>query len=119
MLRRDVLLSSAVCLNLRVLKLRVLKLCVLHELLSAGVIRDACGACLCCQSCCVCSGCVCVSVSWISVPGGLGHADLRDRRVPTPVSPRLHGGARVEQCHGLARERASVHRASCKTYTTA
>ena len=42
-----------------------------------------------------------------------------DRRVPTPVLPRLHGGARVERCHGLARERASVHRASCKTYTTA
>ena len=71
-----------------------------------------------CAACCMCSG-VCVSVSWISVPGGLGHADLRDRLVPTPVSPRLHGGARVERCHGLARERASVHRASCKTYTTA
>ena len=75
-----------------------------------------------CAACpAVCVAFVSVYLSWISVPGVLGHADLRDRRVPTPrpVSPRLHGGARVERCHGLARERASVHRASCKTYTTA
>jgi hypothetical protein len=35
------------------------------------------------------------------VPGGLGHADLRDRLVPTLVSPRLLGGARVGRWHGL------------------
>jgi alpha-tubulin suppressor-like RCC1 family protein len=40
------------------------------------------------------------------VPGGLGHADLRDRRVPTLVSPRLLGGARVGRWHGLAEELA-------------
>lgn len=40
------------------------------------------------------------------VPGGLGHADLADRLVPTPVSPRLLGGARVGRCHGLAEEHA-------------
>ena len=40
------------------------------------------------------------------VPGGLGHADLANRLVPTPVSPRLLGGARVGRCHGLAEEHA-------------
>ena len=40
------------------------------------------------------------------MPGGLGHADLADRLVPTPVSPRLLGGARVGRCHGLAEEHA-------------
>ena len=39
-------------------------------------------------------------------PGGLGHADLANRLVPTPVSPRLLGGARVGRCHGLAEEHA-------------
>jgi len=34
------------------------------------------------------------------VPAGLGHADLRHRLVPTPVSPRLLGGARVGRRHG-------------------
>jgi alpha-tubulin suppressor-like RCC1 family protein len=40
------------------------------------------------------------------VPSGLGHADLRNRLVPTPVSPRLLGGARVGRCYGLAEELA-------------
>jgi alpha-tubulin suppressor-like RCC1 family protein len=39
-------------------------------------------------------------------PGGLGHADLRNRLVPTLVSPRLLGGARVGRWHGLAEELA-------------
>ena len=54
-LRRDVLLSSAVCLNLRVLKLRAVKLCVLHELLSAGVIRDANVRMCACAYVCICA----------------------------------------------------------------
>ena len=40
------------------------------------------------------------------VPGGLGHADLRNSLVPTPVSPRLLGGTRVGRWHGLAEELA-------------
>ena len=40
------------------------------------------------------------------MPGGLGHADLSDRLVPTLVSPRLLGGARVGRWHGLAEELA-------------
>jgi len=40
------------------------------------------------------------------VPSGLGHADLHNRLVPTPVSPRLLGGARVGRCYGLAEELA-------------
>ena len=39
------------------------------------------------------------------VPGGLGHADLRDRLVPTLVSPRLLGGDRIGRWH-LSEERA-------------
>ncbi len=38
------------------------------------------------------------------MPGGLGHADLRNRLVPTPVLPRLLGGARVGRWHGLAED---------------
>ena len=38
------------------------------------------------------------------VPGGLGHADLRDRLEPTLVSQCLLGGARVGRWHGLAEE---------------
>ena len=40
------------------------------------------------------------------VPGGLGHADLCNRLVPTPISPRLLGGARVGRWHGLTEELA-------------
>jgi len=40
------------------------------------------------------------------VPGGLGHADLRDRLEPTLVCPRLIGGARVGRWHGLTEELA-------------
>ena len=42
----------------------------------------------------------------LQLPGGLGHADLANRLVPTPVSPRLLGGARVGRCHDLAEEHA-------------
>jgi hypothetical protein len=40
------------------------------------------------------------------VPGGLGHADLANRLVPTLVPRQLLGGARVGRCHGLREELA-------------
>ena len=40
------------------------------------------------------------------VPGGLGHADLANRLVPTLVQRQLLGGARVGRCHGLREELA-------------
>lgn len=40
------------------------------------------------------------------VPGGLGHADLHNRLVPTLVSPGLLSGARVGRWHRLAEELA-------------
>ena len=40
------------------------------------------------------------------VPSGLGHADLLDRLVPTPVPPHLFDGARVGRCHSLPTEHA-------------
>jgi hypothetical protein len=40
------------------------------------------------------------------VPGGLGHADLANRLVPTLVPRQLLGGARVGRCHGLLEELA-------------
>jgi hypothetical protein len=40
------------------------------------------------------------------VPGGLGHANLLDRLVPTPVSSQLLGGSRVGRCHSLPAEHA-------------
>ena len=40
------------------------------------------------------------------VPGGLGHADLANRLVPTLVPRQLLGGARVGRCHWLLEELA-------------
>jgi alpha-tubulin suppressor-like RCC1 family protein len=40
------------------------------------------------------------------VPGGLGHADLANKLVPTLVPRQLLGGARVGRCHGLLEELA-------------
>ena len=40
------------------------------------------------------------------VPGGLGHADLANRLVPTLVTRQLLGDARVGLCHGLLEELA-------------
>jgi alpha-tubulin suppressor-like RCC1 family protein len=40
------------------------------------------------------------------VPGGLGHADLANRLVPTLVPRQLLGGARVGRCHGMLEELA-------------
>ena len=40
------------------------------------------------------------------VPGGLGHADLANRLVPTLVPRQLLGGARMGRCHGLREELA-------------
>jgi len=40
------------------------------------------------------------------VPGGLGHADLLDRLVPTPISSQMLGGSRVGRCHSLPAEHA-------------
>ncbi len=40
------------------------------------------------------------------MPGGLGHADLADRLVPTMVPRELLGGARVGRCHRLSEEHA-------------
>jgi alpha-tubulin suppressor-like RCC1 family protein len=40
------------------------------------------------------------------VPGGLGHADLANRLVPTLVPRQLLGGVRVGRCHGLREELA-------------
>jgi len=41
-----------------------------------------------------------------TLPGGLGHADLLDRLVPSPLSPCLFDGDRVGRCHGLTEEHA-------------
>ena len=35
------------------------------------------------------------------VPGGLGHADIANRLVPTLVPRQLLGGTRMGRCHGL------------------
>jgi hypothetical protein len=40
------------------------------------------------------------------VPGGLGHAELANKLVPTLVPRQLLGGARVGRCHGLLEELA-------------
>jgi hypothetical protein len=40
------------------------------------------------------------------VPGGLGHADLAKRLVPTLVPRQLLGGVRMWRCHGLREELA-------------
>ena len=40
------------------------------------------------------------------MPGGLGHADLANKLVPTLVPRQLLGGARVGRCHGLLEELA-------------
>jgi len=41
-----------------------------------------------------------------AVPGGLGHADLLDRLLPTAVPPHLFDGARLERWHRLPKEDA-------------
>jgi hypothetical protein len=40
------------------------------------------------------------------VPGGLGHADLVNRLVPTLVQRQLLGETRVGRCHRLREELA-------------
>ena len=40
------------------------------------------------------------------MPGGLSHADIANKLVPTLVPWQLVGGARVGRCHGLLEELA-------------
>ena len=40
------------------------------------------------------------------MPGGLSHADIANKLVPTLVPQQLLGGARVGRCHGLLEELA-------------
>ncbi len=49
---------------------------------------------------------ICADTPEDSEPGGLGHADLDNKLMPTLVPRQLLGGARVGRCHGLREELA-------------